>query len=338
MNRFMRAVNPHTLINIAKALIALALLIWLVHSGRLDFAVLLSAPLNIFHLLGILTLSAHVLLQVVRWWWLLRTQRINLSLGQALQLSWIGQFFSSLLPGAAGGDLVRAYYVARDASAAKVAGVSTVLLDRALGLYALLWLGVPSVAVLIILQDELTSAVIQMGALISLLVIGTTVLFLALWARPTRSLILGLVPGRFRTTLEATLVAYHDHGRDLIFCFVLSLLASIMLMGTFLLLGRAIGTPLGWQQVFLAGPLVIVANSLPVSPGGLGVAETAASVLFAGFGVDTGAEIMLILRFWVVVLGLPGGLMYVLRTRRSAFTQPVEEARPRSRLTDKLRR
>lgn len=318
--------------NIVKILVAVGLLIWLVHSGRLDFTILFSTPLSIFHSLGILMLLVGVLLRALRWWWLLRAQNIALSFQQAIQLSWIGHFFSLVLPGLAGGELVRGYYIAQAASVAKVASVSTVLMDRVLGLYALLWLGIPSLLALMILQNELTSPVIQMGALISLLVVGTSVLFLILWVHPTRNLVLGLMPKRFYTSLEATLDAYQAHGRDLFACFTLSLLAGIMQLGVFLLAGQIIDTPLDWKQVFLVGPLVFIANTLPISPGGVGVAETAASVLFAQLGVETGAAIMLIVRLWVLIVRLPGGLIYILRTRSSPAAQPVGEAKPSSRL------
>ncbi len=313
---------------IVKVLIAVGLLAWLVGSGRLDFAVLFSTPLSVFHLLGILILLVGVLLRALRWWWLLRAQSTNLSLQQAIELSWIGNFFSLVLPGLAGGELVRAYYVAREAPVAKVASVSTVLLDRVLGLYALLWLGIPPLIALMILHNELTSAVIQMGASISLLIIGTSILFLALWIHSTRNLILDLIPKRFYTPLKATLDAYQTHGRDLFACFTLSLLAGIMQMGAFLLASQIIDTPLDWKQVFLVGPLVFIANALPISPGGVGVAETAASVLFAQFGVETGASITLIVRLWVLIVRLPGGLIYILRTRSSPAAQPVGKAKP----------
>jgi uncharacterized membrane protein YbhN (UPF0104 family) len=313
---------------VAKVLVAGGLLIWLVKSGRLDFAILFSMPLSVFHLPGILMLLIGVLLRSLRWWWLLRAQNINSSLQQALQLSWIGNFFTLVLPGLAGGDLVRSYYIALEAPVAKVASVSTVLMDRVLGLYALLWLGIPPLFVLVMLQNELTSTVIQLGALISLLVIGTSILFLTLWVHPTRNLILGLAPKRFYASLEATLAAYQTHSRDLFACFVLSLSAGIMHMGAFLLASQIIDTPLDWKQVFLVGPLVFIANSLPISPGGVGVGEAMASVLFAQFGVETGAAIMLIVRLWVLIVRLPGGLIYVLRTRSSPAAQPVGEAKP----------
>jgi uncharacterized protein (TIRG00374 family) len=300
-----------------------------VKSGRLDFVELFSTPISVFHLFGLLALLVNMILQALRWWWLTKAQKIELSLGQAVQLSWIGQFFSLVLLGSAGGDLIRAYYVSRDASVTKVASVSTVLLDRVLGLYAVLWLGVPSLIVLVVLQNKTTLAIIQMGGVIALLVVGTSVVFLALWIHLTRNLVLNLMPNRFRGSLEGTLNAYQAHGRDLLACFALSLLANVVLMGVFLLAGRVVGASLGWSQVLLVVPLVIIANSLPISPGGIGVAETTASVLFAQFGIEAGAAIMLIVRLWTMILRLPGGLIFVLRTPGSV-TRLVGDAKPPS--------
>ena len=65
-------------------------------------------------------------------------------------------------------------------------------------------------------------------------------------------------------------------------------------------------------------PLVYVAVALPLSPNGVGVGEAAASVLFAQFGVETGATVMLVVRLWLLVLRLPGGLLYIFRKGNSA--------------------
>jgi uncharacterized protein (TIRG00374 family) len=302
-------------ITIAKILIAAGLLTWLVRSGRLDFHLFLSAPFTLLHLLGVLVLLASMLVQAVRWWYLLRAQEIDLSFPQTISLLWIGFFFSLVLPGLSGGLMARGYYVTREAPSAKIAGISTVLLDRAIGLYALLWLSMVSLLYLFWSQKALTVPILQVGALSLLLLAGATLFFVALWAQPTRDLALRLVPRRFRPAVEATLKTYHARGRLLLGCFGLSLAAGIMAMGAFLVAGHIIGTPINWKQAFLVCPLVYVIGSLPISPGGIGVGETAASVLFARFGVETGATIMLTVRLWFLVLQLPGGLLYVFRSR-----------------------
>jgi len=322
MPRLKRLFNKY---KVAKVLIALGLLIWLVKSGRLDFHPLLAASHSILHLMGMTVLFISMFVQGVRWWWLLRTQKIYLSFLKTIYLIWIGQFFSLVLPGVAGGELARGYYIIREAPNTKIAGLSTVLLDRIMGLYALLWLGIASLLYLILSQKQLAPSTFQFGVLNLLLFSGTGLLFLALWVHPTRRLTLRLVPERLRTLVESTLNDYRIHRRDLLICFTLSLLASIMVLGVFQMASQIAQTSLSWKQVFLVCPLVFIASTLPISPGGIGIGETAASLLFARCGVETGATIMLIYRVWLLIIRLPGGLLYIFRTSYSPFEESIKE-------------
>lgn len=305
-------VNRYT---IAKVLVAVGLLVWLVKSGRLDLHILFSTPLSLFHVLGMVVLLVGMVMQAWRWWWLLKAQQIGLSFQRTLGLVWIGRFLAMVLPGAVGGIMVRGYYVTREAPSAKIAGLSSIVLDRSMGLYASFLLSVTALVFTVWSSEPLAGPILHVGAVTVLFVMGGTLVFLTLWLNPTRNLMLGLVPGRFRAPLEGVLEAYRDRGRCLLACFALSLAISVMAMGAFVIAGRALGTPVGWKQAFMVCPLVFVASALPISPGGIGVGETAASVLFARFGLETGATIMLTVRLWYLVLRLPGGLLYVFRTR-----------------------
>jgi len=232
-------INLKSFTNAVKILIAMGVLFWLVYSGRLDYSVLFSVSFSSFHVLGLVVLLVSMLLQSVRWWWLLKVQNIDLSLGKVIQLSWISQFFSSVLPGTVGGELVRAYYIARSASTIAMVSVSTVLLDRAIGLYALLWLGVLPLLIVLGLPGELPLVGLQMVILISLLVVSASIMFTLVWLHPTRRLILSLMPKRLCTSLEVILGAYRTYGWTLMACFGLSLLANSLLMVAFLLLARS---------------------------------------------------------------------------------------------------
>ena len=82
---------------------------------------------------------------------------------------------------------------------------------------------------------------------------------------------------------------------------------------------------------------MIIANNLPISPDGVGVAETTASILFGQFNVQTGAAIMLIVRLWIFILRLPGGLIYVLHNRSSDATGLGKGVSPSSKLAKEFR-
>ncbi|MBI4577438.1 MAG: flippase-like domain-containing protein, partial [Planctomycetes bacterium] len=75
---------------------------------------------------------------VIRWWLLLRAMDLSPTGGEVVSLTLVGAFFNSFMPGAVGGDLVKAYYVARDRHGKRTAAVTTVLVDRFLGLFSLI--------------------------------------------------------------------------------------------------------------------------------------------------------------------------------------------------------
>src|SRR5262249_13871104 len=73
-----------------------------------------------------------------RWYFLVRAQDLPFTLPDALRLGFIGFFFNTFMPGSVGGDVIKAAFVAREQSRRTVA-VATVIMDRAIALWALVW-------------------------------------------------------------------------------------------------------------------------------------------------------------------------------------------------------
>lgn len=79
--------------------------------------------------------------QYVRWFVLVRALDLPFTLRNAFRLGMVGTFYNTFLPGAIGGDLVKAFFIAKGQPDRKAAAVSTVVADRALGLFGLLVFG-----------------------------------------------------------------------------------------------------------------------------------------------------------------------------------------------------
>src|SRR5207237_10222498 len=79
-----------------------------------------------------------ILLGVVRWHSVLKAQGLALPMGRATEISLVAHFFNSFLLGSTGGDLMKAYYAARETHHKKTEAVVTVFVDRLLGLWAML--------------------------------------------------------------------------------------------------------------------------------------------------------------------------------------------------------
>ncbi|MCK4602478.1 MAG: flippase-like domain-containing protein, partial [Phycisphaerae bacterium] len=74
-----------------------------------------------------------MLIVTVRWWFMLRIQRIRIGLWESARLTFLGLFFNAVVPGTVGGDLVKAYYVSKHTPRKAAALVST-FVDRMMGL------------------------------------------------------------------------------------------------------------------------------------------------------------------------------------------------------------
>jgi uncharacterized membrane protein YbhN (UPF0104 family) len=293
------------LVGCAKVVVALGLLAWLVRSGRLDLARLAHIPASgALVALAALTLGA-LLLPAVRWWLLLRVQRLHEPLGRVLLLSWASYFWALVLPGAAGGDVAKGYLILRHRAAGRARALSTVLTDRVLGIYSLLLLGTLSVA----WQawcGPLPEAAAAMAVGVVLLFLGATAVLGAFYLAACRRLLLRAVPRAWREPVAESFALYADTPVVVAGCLLLSVLSNAMVLASFTAAGAVLGQTVPPGAAFLAGPLVVLANCLPLSPGGLGVAETAAAGLFAGWGILGGADMMVLVRLSSAGLALPG--------------------------------
>jgi uncharacterized membrane protein YbhN (UPF0104 family) len=106
------------------------------------------------------------------------------------------------------------------------------------------------------------------------------------------------------------------------------LLLIVMVLAVFVL------NPAGLDlKMCLIVPLGFVANSLPFTPGGLGVGETAFNALFTVAGLTGGAEALLCWRIWTALVRLLGLVFYLRGIERvfghhGAASEAARSAQP----------
>ena len=310
-----RSVWRSRLVLCAKLVVAASLLSWLLLSGQLDLRLLASIPLSgELGVLVALTLGA-MGLPALRWWWLLRIQQLREPLGKITALTWTGYFAALVLPGAASGDLAKSYLILRRRPKGRARAFSTILADRFAGVHSLLLLG--SLSILWLAgHAEMKPAIQAMAGGTLVLLLGATLAAGLLLFTPSRKLLLRILPGPWRTAWNESFELYRNRKGALLGCYCLSLASSAMTVACFAVAAGLLGDVVGLNTVFLAGPLVVLANCLPLSPGGIGVAETASSGLFASFGVLSGAEMMVLIRVCMAMLALPGVAAAMMPSRR----------------------
>jgi uncharacterized membrane protein YbhN (UPF0104 family) len=126
--------------------------------------------------------------------------------------------------------------------------------------------------------------------------------------------LLGRWPG-IKSLALRVLDAMAAHGKargTLALALLLSVLANLALIGVTALGLFAVSPSSFSLGLALVAPMGHLVNSLPLTPGGIGVGETAFNALFKLTGMSGGAETLLCVRLWSVLIGFMGLAAYLL--------------------------
>lgn len=300
----------------AKIALAGALLAWLASSDRLQLSRLATVPLNwqLLTLFGLVCGS--MIVPSVRWWWLLQIQNLHEPLWKVVKLTWSGYLAALVLPGAASGDLAKTYLILRQRDEGRARAFSTILADRFLGLHSLFCLGASSV-LWIAAKDQSSVEASRMISAAILIPLGIMSVGLAalLWHR-TRKVLFLVLPVAWRKAWDESFTLYDAKLPQLLGCFGLSLFSSFLTVAALAVAGQLLGEIIQWNIAFLAVPLIVVANCLPITPGGIGLAEAVSSGVLAQLGASGGAEMMMLMRVCGGLLSLPTLLSLLAVPRR----------------------
>ena len=319
------------LVTLLKITLAAGLIVWLIQSGRLEPARVISAARRWPLLLAIAGIvCTQILLATWRWKLLLRTQDIRLSYGQTLSLTMIGLASTLFMPGSIGGDLVKAYYVTKDAPDKRPQAVMTIFLDRLMGLLGLLT--VAGFGVLLNLAAILKSkTLITLGtAVIVGALLGAAILIFGALVADKGADTVGKLSRRL--PLGGILWKCFQAAREcrrqpaaLAAAFGVTLPIHVLACFSFYLATVAVGyTGDSYRHFLFLVPLGLFATAVPVSPGGVGTGQAAFVALFAflpGGGGSLGADACTVFQFVFMCVYLNGLWAYISRRKNTASAE-----------------
>jgi uncharacterized protein (TIRG00374 family) len=276
--------------------------------------------------LAFLICLASISLTFVRWYILVRAQDLPFTMTNAFRLGMLGFFLSMVLPGSVTGDVVKAAFLAREQSRRTVA-VATVIMDRALALWALFSL----VAMLGgffwasgMLPPETERASLSL-LWASVIVVGVS---LGLWA------LLGLLPparverfagrltgipkvGPALAELWRAMWMYRCRQWSVLVTLVMSWIGHVGFVLTFYfsaltLFPEANQIPT-LQEHFLIVPYGLLIQAIPLFPGGAGIGELGFGQLYKVMGSSEASGVLgsLVQRVVMWGLALSGYLVYL---------------------------
>ena len=275
----------------------------------------------------------------MRWSMALRVQGIQLGFRRTAEISLIAHFFNSFLLGSTGGDLLKAYYAARESHHKKAEAVTAVFVDRLIGLFSMLLFAGIAMTVnsrLVTQHDSLAS--------ISLAVLGMlgacgVMVGIAFWGGITsrfpraNAWISRLPMGQgLLKSLEACR-HYGSHAGFLVWSMISSMVLNFACVMQVWVLSDGLGMGLSLSPLLVIVPSVICISAIPVTPSGLGVRENLFVILLSApaVGADSTKALSLSLLAYAgsLIWSLLGGLVYLV-VRESEhleeITQPKDPA------------
>ncbi len=252
--------------------------------------------------LGALCYFVTVLVAGARWWWLLRVNGLAVTLVEALRFTWIGVFFNTVVPGATGGDLIKALYIMKHCPGQRAPALVSVIVDRVLGLASLAILG--AIVVLFAL-DRFADIAIAIWGVIG----GLSVLFAIAFSRRLRNLVrlkqlLDRLPRKIGNVLrlfDEAVFVYRGHKNVVLASLLAGVINHVVSVMSVVLVGDALGVGMPWTEYFVLIPVINIISAVPLMPNGWGLGEVLYQKLFAAYGasyaagsasMETGARIM----------------------------------------------
>ena len=267
-----------------------------------------------------------VLVTLMRWYLLVRALDLPLRLRDAFRYGFIGIFFNTFLPGAVGGDIIKAAALARTQNR-RTAAVASVIMDRAIALGALVWFVALTGGAFWAL-GMLSGPAAPVAGFIVCVAAGIVVVSLGVWAA------LGFLPdaraekfagrlsrlpvvGNAAAEFWRSIWVYRKRGKAVAQVMALSWVGHVGFVVSFYCCARALWeAPLGpipsLSEHFLLVPIGLVMQALIPTPGGAGAGEWSFAALYVLFhaGEANGVLGSLVQRLLSWLLGLVGFGVY----------------------------
>lgn len=268
----------------------------------------------------VLAIAAYASTQFIavwRWGRLLDAQHIGVERKRLTESMWVSLFFNNFLPSNIGGDVVRIADTAL-AAGSKTVAATVVLVDRCLGLVALVLVATVGTVLASLTGITIpgarwlwTASAAGLAIAIPVIAIPNSVGHLL---APLRALNRPWVTERAQK-LENAVFRFRAAPGALAGAFAGALVVQITIVAFYLLTAQGLSVPL---PIFLGSVLIPVSLALqmaPVSINGFGVREAVFAFFFLRFGLPTEAAVALSLvsTGMVMALSLVGGVFFLRR-------------------------
>jgi glycosyltransferase 2 family protein len=312
--------NRKSILLVLRIVVSVSLIAYLIKTQFKNFSSIVEILKSSNKMLILLALSTHVFgtwITAFRWKTLLNTQNVKLSTASLSVTVLIGLFFNNVLPTIIGGDVFRTYDASKKANIPLSSSASVILVERFSGTVSSAFYAVAALFLGF-------TAIGNQPVIIPIVIFFVVVVVLALMV--VRPSIFGITKflkkfkfaRRIKDKLSNaynTLTSFKNHKTVLLKVLTYSFFLQFAVILNWYLSAKALGIELGLTAFIFMVPVVSIIAMIPISIGGIGLRENTLVFIMVAMGVanDKAALCSLLILFALILVGLIGGLVYVIR-------------------------
>jgi uncharacterized protein (TIRG00374 family) len=272
-----------------------------------------------------------LMLAVSAWRWrlLLQIQTVDVSFKRLTQSFLVATFFNNFLPSNIGGDVVRVADTA-PYTGSKTLATTVVLLDRVLGLVALLAVAAAASALAVwsgIRLDGMQYVWVSLAVIVIglLFVLRHPIRISNLVRRVAADRAAG-IQTRFHNLLAA-MERFSREPRGLWSAFAGAVAVQALLVLFYVCAARSLSVPLPVLAASVIVPVSLAVQMVPLSINGFGVREAVFAFFFTSLGLNVSSALTLSLGSagLIMLFSLSGGAVFLFRSRGRLAAEPAVE-------------
>ena len=235
------------------------------------------------------------------WWLLLKDAGYNIPYKSSFLIYTTGVFFNVFMPGGSGGDIIKCVYLYQYTEEnQRSSSILTVLISRIIGLHALLFLTM-------FLSFFLFEKALSNQAIFNLFFLIYIVFFLFILVIFLLYFFKDFIFHRIssyktkkfykvkETILNILKITYSYKNKKLVLlkCWIISLINHSLFLSTFYFMSLILDlNVLNFFESIVVGGLSMISNSLPITPGGLGIGESVYNYFTLLFLENTALQVL----------------------------------------------
>lgn len=297
--------------------------------GREKFLVLLSNVRWEFVVASVLLMFLLNFSSSLKWYMLLTSKQIKISIWRIYAYYGIGRFFNLILPTSMGGDVVRIFQLGKFTGRKHTAAAS-VIVERFSGLIVLMLMSITAVILNLKIFNQIWLSVALFAGFLALTIIIWIILDVRIFGFFQNRIgnkynIIAKVFNKLEK-IRQTILEFKSDKNAMTWAIINSVIFQLLAVLNVWITSKAFSDELGFITCLVAVPVILFIMNIPFSIGGIGLMEFGYVFTLSLFGVSPSLSIStaLLIRTKGIFDALLGGIFYLSLDRDKSLVEEIK--------------